>query len=212
MHTHFLLALGLVAGSPLVRADMDGGYLKSMFKSRLPVPTSSEFIDSRFYSLWSSFHKIYLEHLASATMSSSVAATTVVVTTTIEPTEPVFTIGPGSLVPTAFSASGPIETVSFSTTVTQSVSSCNSTCPSITAPPVLPETTRAVQPSKNGTAATSTGGVEPAPAPRSTSSKSRPFPSKTPPPLNGPLNGAPTNAAPAVGTIIVAIAGYLMML
>ncbi|GFP56242.1 hypothetical protein ACSS6W_006482 [Trichoderma asperelloides] len=214
MHTHFLLALGLVAGSPLVRADMDGGYLKSMFKGRLPVSTTSEFIDSRFYSIWSSFHKIYLEHLASATMTSSVVATatTVVVTTTSEPTEPVFTIGPGTLIPTALSASGPIKTASNYTAITQSVPSCNSTCPSVTAPAVLPETTRAVQPSKNGTAATSTRGEEPAPAPSSTSSKSRPFPSKTPPPLNGPLNGAPTNAAPAVGTVIIAIAGYLLML
>lgn len=210
MHTHFLLALGLVAGS-LVRADMDGGYLKSMFKGRLPVSTSSEFMDSRFFSIWSSFHEIYLEHLASATMTSSVAATatTAVVTATSVPTEPVFTIGP---IPPALSISGPIDTAPTYTTITQSVPLCNCTHPSVTAPAVLPENTKAIQPPKNGTAATSTAKVEPAPAPTSTSSKSRPFPSKTPPPLNGPLNGAPTNAAPAVGTMIVAIAGYLLML
>lgn len=216
MQTFFLVALSLVAGSPMVHADMNGGYVKSMFKGRQPVPTSSEFMDSRFFSLWSSFHKIYLEHLATATVSSSVATTVPAATTSGELNEPVFTIDTESPVPTVFSASGPTETVSLSMTVTESVSSCSSGCPSVTAPPALPETTSsavetsAVQPSKNGTVTTSSAREESTTS--STSSKGSLRPSKTPPPLNGPLNGVSTNAAPVVGAVVFAIAGCLVML
>lgn len=217
MKTFFLVALGLVAGSPLVSADMNGGYLKSMFSGRQPVATSSEFMDSRFFSLWSSLHKIYLEHLATATLSSSVATTVATAFPTAVPTanttnglnEPVFTIDKT----TTYSTLGPVETSSLNATVTQSVSSCSSACPSITAPPVLPETTSSApadQPSKNGTVVTPTKGEESTTS--TTSSKGSLRPSKTPPPLNGPLNGVPANTAPVVGAVVFAIAGCLVML
>ncbi|KAL6906932.1 hypothetical protein GGI43DRAFT_246135 [Trichoderma evansii] len=212
MQTFFLVVLGLLAGSPLVRADMNGGYLKSMFSGRQPVTTSSELMDSRFFSLWSSFHKLYLEHLATATMSSPVATAVPNATTTNDLNEPVFTIDKTR----TYSTSGPAETTSLYTTVTQSVSSCSSACPSVTAPPVLPETTSsapetgAVQPSKNGTMVASTRSEESTTS--STSSKGSLRPSKTPPPLNGPLNGVSTNAAPVVGAVVLAIAGGLVVL
>lgn len=209
MHSLFLVALGLVACSPLVHADPNGGYHKSLFSGSKAVATSSELPDARFYSLWSSF----LKNLATVTVTSLVVTTVPAATTTSKEIEPIFTIGP---YPTSFTKLGLTETDSVYTTVTKSVSSCSSACPAITAPPVLPEitssaeTSSAVEPSKNGTVATSTQREESTTS--STSSKGRLRPSKTPPPLNGPVNGASTTIAPVMGAVAGAIVGWVVML
>ncbi|EHK45146.1 hypothetical protein TRIATDRAFT_284122 [Trichoderma atroviride IMI 206040] len=211
MRSLSLVALGLVIGSPFVHADPDGGYVKTMFSGSKTVATAtSTFDDSRFYSLWVSFMR---QHLVTVTVTTSVtvpAATT----TSVELTQ-IASILP---YPPPFTRLEVTETDSVYNTVTKSVSSCSSGCPSVTAAPVPQTTTSSAkmsssaEPSKNGTVPTSTQREETTmSSTTSTTSKGRLTPSKTPPPLNGPVNGVSTTAAPVMGAVAVAIAGWVLM-
>lgn len=209
MRSPSLVALGLVAGSPLVHADPDGGYLKSVYSGSKTVATTSTFDDSRFYSLWVSFMK---QHLATVTVTTSVTATVPANTTSDELTR-IVTVLP---YPPPFTQLEVTKTGSVYTTVTESVSSCSSSCASMTAAPVLPAITTSsakmsssVGSSKNSTVPTSTQSEESTLS--STTSKGSLRPSKTPPPLNGPVNGVSTTAAPVMGAVAVAIAGWVLM-
>lgn len=208
MRSLSLVALGLVIGSPFVHADPNGGYVKSMFSDSKTVATaSSTFDDSRFYSLWVSFMR---QHMVTVTVTTSVTVP-VAATTSNELTQ-IVSILP---YPPPFTQLQVTETNSIYTTVTKSVSSCSSGCPSVTAAPVPQTTTSSAkmsssaEPSKNGTVPTSTQREESTTT--STTSKGRLTPSKTPPPLNGPVNGVSTTAAPVMGAVAVAIAGWVLM-
>lgn len=206
-----LVTLAFVAGSPLVHADPNGGYLKSVYSGSKSVATSSAFDDNRFYSLWVSFMK---HNLASVTVTTSVTATvTTTTTTTSEEFDQIITIQPH---PWPITKQDVTKTDLVHSTVTKSVSSCSGDCPSMTVAPVLPKTTSSsykmsssVGPSRNGTIPTTTQMEEPTLS--STTSGTRLGPSSTPPPLNGPINGVSTTAAPIMGAVAVAIAGWVLM-
>ncbi|KAK1246772.1 hypothetical protein MKX08_000574 [Trichoderma sp. CBMAI-0020] len=208
MRSLSLFVLGLV-GSPFVHADPDGGYHKTMFSaSQTVATTTSAFDDSSFYSLWVSFMR---QHMATVTVTTVV--TVPAATTTSDELTQIVTVLP---YPPPLTRLEVTETNSLYTTTTKSVSSCSSACPSMTAAPVLPTTTTSsakmsssAEPSKNGTAPTSTQREEPTLSP--TTSRGRLGPSKTPPPLNGPVNGVSTTAAPVMGAVAVAIAGWALM-
>ncbi|KAL7897607.1 hypothetical protein HDV63DRAFT_256079 [Trichoderma sp. SZMC 28014] len=211
MRSLSLVALAFVAGSPLVLADPNGGYLKSVYSGSKSVATSSAFDDNRFYSLWSSFLK---QNMVTVTVTSSVTTTvTTTTTTTSEELDQIITIQPH---PWPITHQEVTKTDSVHSTVTKSVSSCSSACPSMTIAPVLPKTTSSsykmsssVGPSKNGTMPTTTQMEEPTLS--STTSRTRLGTSSIPPPLNGPVNGVSTTAAPVMGAVAVAIAGWVLM-
>lgn len=208
MRSLSLVALGLVAGSPLVHANPNGGYLKSVYSGSMTVARSSTFDDSRFYSLWVSI----MQHLPTVTVTTSVTTTvTTTTTTTGDELDQIITILPHPPI-THLEVT---KTDSVYSTVTKSVSSCSSACPSMAVVPVIPKTTTSsakmsssAEPSKNGTMPTSTQMGEPT---MSSTTSRRLGPSSTPPPLNGPINGVSTTAAPVMGAVAVAIAGWVLM-
>jgi hypothetical protein len=165
--------------------------------------TYSGLEDSRFFSVWVSF----IENLSTVTVTSSATAT-VTATTTSNELDQTVTIQP---YPPVFSYLEVTTTIPAYTTVTESVSSCNDACPSMTAAPVPAETTSsAVGPLRNGTVPTSTRREESTTG--YTSSRGNLRPSTTPPPLNRPVNGVSTTAGPVMGAVAVAIAGWVLML
>ncbi|KAM0251698.1 hypothetical protein ACHAQJ_008068 [Trichoderma viride] len=201
MHSISLTILGFVAGSPLVHADVMGGYVKSMFQSHPPVTQSEAPMDPRLYSIWSSFHKIYqeVEHAATTTTSSYPTSTSSDVVELPTSEQYVTIVSSESYLP----APAPTEEATLYSTVSP-----------ISVPAPVPETTSSavdtspvvsvsstVQPSQNSTV-TSTGRSTTS----STKTKGTSRPTKVPP----PLNGVSKDAAPVMGAVVVAIAGCLM--
>ncbi|KAL7917552.1 hypothetical protein ACQKWADRAFT_306560 [Trichoderma austrokoningii] len=213
MYYPSLIALGLVAGAPLVHADPDG-------ENHQAVATNTEFDDSRFFSIWSSF----LRSQATVTVTGIVTVISVTTlppvisvttlpasTTTMTQTEPVFTIGPIT----------ETETEAPTTDLTSDLTSSEPVVPHnvrqfTTAAPYYPIISPrvhklSVPPTKNSTTSTSTQSKS-STTTTSTTTTTKGRPTKTPPPIGGPIGGGPANAAPMMGAVAVAIAGCIVML